>query len=81
MLQPLLLRGRGRECTLSCETLPLLWIACGHGEDSAYVRLAEDLQPLIRTCEEDVKATEVCTNWLASVWSSSARPHTLSCSP
>ena len=58
-LQPLLMRGRGKECTLSCEVLPLLWIACGHGEDTAFVRLAEELQPLIRTSEEDVKAAEV----------------------
>ncbi len=51
-------RGGEREKQLACEALVLLWIDCGQGEDSQFVRVQEELTPFILT-SSSLKDAEV----------------------
>jgi hypothetical protein len=53
---PCALRGGTRESTLAFETLSLLWISCGHGEDAAFVDLDAALAPFVLGSEEEHRA-------------------------
>ena len=52
-------RGGERERVLVFEALTLLWVTCGHGEDTQFVRVYDELVPFVKSLAADKDSSTV----------------------